>query len=103
MELFEQFKTELSEDFMRDVGVKKLVENDKRSHQVINSTLTELSHLFEATGKCLRDFGLPEPVDMPTNVLPREIRDEIYENVDELQDQTDHSVSKLNTEQKNCI
>ena len=48
----------------------------------------------------MTELGLPKPVDMPTNLLPREIRDEIYENVTELQDKTDDSVSKLNTEQR---
>ena len=50
-ELFEKFKTELSEDLMKDAGVKTLVDNDTKSEQVINATLMELSHLFEAARK----------------------------------------------------
>ena len=99
-ELFEKFKTELSEDFMKDAKLKSLMDNDNKSKQVINAALMELSYLFEAAGKTMTELGLPEPVDMPTNLLPREIRDEIYENVTELQDKTDDSVSKLNTEQR---
>ena len=99
-ELFETFKTELSEDFMKDAKLKSLIDNDRKSEQVVNATLMELSHLFEAAGKTLTKLGLQEPVNMPTNILPREIRDELYRNVDELQGQTENSMSKLNTEQK---
>ena len=99
-DLFEKFKSELSEDFMKDAKVKSLADNDTKSEQIINATLMELSYLFEAAGKSLTELGLPEPVNMPTNIVPREIRDEIYENVEELQGQTDDAMSKLNTEQK---
>ena len=99
-DLFEKFKSELSEDFMKDAKVKSLADNDTKSEQIINATLMDLSYLFEAAGKSLTELGLPEPVNMPTNIVPREIRDEIYENVEELQGQTDDAMSKLNTEQR---
>ena len=99
-DLFEKFKVELSEDFMKDAKVKSLADNDIKSEQIINATLMELSYLFEAAGKSLTELGLPEPVNMPINIIPREIRDEIYENVEELQGQTDDAISKLNTEQQ---
>ena len=48
------------------------------------------------------ELGLPAPVNIPSNPISREIREETYSNTEELQDQTETFISKLNTEQKAC-
>ena len=100
--LYEKFKAELSEDFMKKERISALIEGDAKSEDVINSALLELNELFEAAGKdMVNDFGLPEPVNRPQNKIDRVEQEELYEDISEqLTEEAENSISKLNGEQK---
>ena len=50
----------------------------------------------------VKDFGLPAPdTARPTNLrISREIQEEVYDNIEELQHHAEQSVATMNDEQK---
>ena len=100
-ELYEKFKADLSDDFMKKAGIKILEEDDPKSEDAINCALHELKQLFQASETDMAKFGLPEPDNRPTNLrISREMQEEVYNNIEELQEHAESSISKLNAGQK---
>lgn len=96
MELWQEFVSELSEDFVQ--------QNNESAENARNMALTEIQNILDAMdGSCLQTYGLPLPLPN-TNVIQRNIGQEytrqLNYNPAQQQEIANDNYRKLNTEQR---
>ena len=100
-ELYDKFKVQLCEDFMKQEKVLEPTEN------TINRALLHLHEMFDQAGiNMVEQLGLPQPnMEMSQHYMdnPREVQEELDRYDPHLVELAESNVEKLNKEQRNVF
>ena len=95
LELWNLFKTQLCEDFLRKARPRLT----KATEEVFNKALIDIQSMLESQGKNLKMFGLPEPISEDQNIESKEIQIELNNYNSSLELKAAISISTMNAEQ----